>query len=162
MANILKNSSTEATAYQYSALSMVFPYSLTPAACAPMEWSQRRNVMGVAVPAMVSRYGRSWRHPEYTPVDTVQVQSLSIPLTRARLIHLAQRAPDTSFASPESPFLHVDNQYTGYSERQPKIEVLRTTTFVQAQKTGTCDHKPRMSLRYRRISTENRPRTSAC
>ena len=109
--------------------------------------------MGVAVPAMVSRYGRSWRHPEYTPVDTVQVQSLSIPLTRARLIHLAQRAPDTSFASPESPFLHVDNQYTGYSERQPKIEVLRTTTFVQAQKTGTCDHKPRMSLRYRRIST---------
>src|SRR5690554_1013138 len=136
--------------------------NLTPAACAPMKWSRRRNVMGVAVPAMVSRYGRSWRHPEYTPVDKVQAQSLSIPWTRARLIHLAQRAPDTSFASPEPPFQHVDNQYTGYSERQPKIEVLRTTTFVQAQKTGICDHKPRMSLRYRRISTENRPRTSAC
>ena len=27
---------------------------LTPAACAPMEWSRRRNVMGVAVPALVN------------------------------------------------------------------------------------------------------------
>src|SRR5690554_4470288 len=127
-----------------------------------MEWSQRRNVMGVAVPAMVSRFGRSWRHPEYTPVDTIQARSLSILLSRARLIHLAQQAPDTSFALHEPPFLHADNRYTEYSERQHKIEVLRTTTFAQAQKTGTCDHKPRMSLRYRRISTESRPRTSVC
>src|SRR5690554_2042696 len=29
---------------------------LTPAACAPMEWSRRRNVMGVAVPALVRNY----------------------------------------------------------------------------------------------------------
>ncbi|MDY6930265.1 MAG: hypothetical protein SWN10_24785, partial [Pseudomonadota bacterium] len=29
------------------------PLPLTIAACAPMEWSRRRNVMGVAVPALV-------------------------------------------------------------------------------------------------------------
>jgi len=32
---------------------------LTLAACAPLEWSQRRNVKGVAVPALVSFYLQS-------------------------------------------------------------------------------------------------------
>src|SRR5690554_5180457 len=33
--------------------------NLTLAACAPTEWSQRRNVVGVAVPALVSFVGDS-------------------------------------------------------------------------------------------------------
>ena len=31
-----------------------YPWPLTLAACAPTEWSRRRNVVGVAVPALVN------------------------------------------------------------------------------------------------------------